>query len=707
MSTIVDQEAIHLWMKEQAVLQGLRLSVTLNNHVTLELTRKDTTKKEVDNYTELTHRFEDAEEKAAIALRFKIYPDITYAYVDVKVKNGRMMDRQNYLAPEGSVVIHVQSLGDLKGVMANYQHKDWWTRPHFSTELETLPERTQSFLWKTDQSYYYLLPVVDQVYRADIKGGKQGFDIRLSSFAGGFDECHTLAFVLGEGQNPFQLAKNTISKALQALGYPTKMREEKHYPERLDYLGWCSWDAFYHEVSESGIVEKMDELKEKNLPVKWVMIDDGWLDIEDNRLRSFDADTRKFPGGLSSISGKLKEKYGVASVGVWHTIAGYWGGVHAELAKDRMNGLYQTNSNKFFPHPDAEKGFAFWNEWHERLKKQGIDFVKVDSQSAINNFLMYQESIGESAKGVHVALEASVGIHFDQVIINCMGMAAENIFNRPSSSLSRNSDDFVPGEEISFKEHALQNAYNSYYHGHFYWGDWDMFWTSHEEDQQNAVLRAVSGGPIYFSDRVGETDAKKIWPLILQDGRILRADQPGQPTEDCLFTNPNHEALPLKIWNTIGQTGVIAAFNINVDGKEVKGTVRPDDIPSLSGEEYLLYDYFSGKTISLNRDEGYDFSLQKEEAVLFILVPAHKIATPVGLVNKYLAPKTITRTEYVHNRMTVHLVEGGKFFFHAAQAAAKAEVNGQETTIKELNPSTYLIECENKTGPVIIDIYFE
>ncbi|GIQ70525.1 hypothetical protein XYCOK13_33490 [Xylanibacillus composti] len=77
----------------------------------------------------------------------------------------------------------------------------------------------------------------------------------------------------------------------------------------------------------------------------------------------------------------------------------------------------------------------------------------------------------------------------------------------------------MPAAAESFREHALQNAYNSYFHGSFYWGDWDMYWTDHHDDKQNMVLRAVSGGPVYFSDKTGRTKAEHVWPLIYRDGQ--------------------------------------------------------------------------------------------------------------------------------------------------------------------------------------------
>lgn len=57
------------------------------------------------------------------------------------------------------------------------------------------------------------------------------------------------------------------------------------------------------------------------------MIDDGWLDVSEMRLQSLEPDGNKFPEGFLPVTRQLKEDYGVDWVGVWHTIAGYWGGI--------------------------------------------------------------------------------------------------------------------------------------------------------------------------------------------------------------------------------------------------------------------------------------------------------------------------------------------------------------------------------------------
>ena len=103
--------------------------------------------------------------------------------------------------------------------------------------------------------------------------------------------------------------------------------------------------------------------------------------------------------------------------------------------------------------------------------------------------------------------------------------------------------------EEGFAEHLLQNAFNALYHNELYCCDWDMFWTAHKDAVKHSLLCAVSGGPIYVSDRIGSTNPEVLKPLVYPDGEILSMDRSAKPTEDCVFTDPLSGKV-LKLQNT-------------------------------------------------------------------------------------------------------------------------------------------------------------
>lgn len=98
--------------------------------------------------------------------------------------------------------------------------------------------------------------------------------------------------------------------------------------------------------------------------------------------------------------------------------------------------------------------------------------------------------------------------------------------------------------------HMVHCAYNSLWMGNFIHPDWDMFQSTHPCAEFHAASRAISGGPIYVSDKVGKHDFNLLKTLVLPDGSLLRCDYYALPTRDCLFENPLHNGKTmLKIWN--------------------------------------------------------------------------------------------------------------------------------------------------------------
>jgi hypothetical protein len=306
-----------------------------------------------------------------------------------------------------------------------------------------------------------------------------------------------------------------------------------------------------------------------------------------------DADLERFPGGLSTTVRHLKEEHGIRWVGVWQAIMGYWNGIdpNSEAFREFSEDLEVLPSGKVLPCADTAHCFGFWNKWHQYLKHCGIDFVKVDSQSSISIFQTGRRNFGEASRGIHTGLEASTALNFDGSLINCMGMAPEDIWNRPQATLSRNSDDFVPKVPHAIRENALQNAYNSLLHGNFYWEDWDMFWSGHEAAKQNAILRALSGGPIYLSEPIGKANPEYIFPLVMDEGRILRCSGVGLPTRDCLFSDPVKGTVPLKIFNHFGNDYAVGVFNISESEQVCHAEISASDIPELQGKTVWIYDW--------------------------------------------------------------------------------------------------------------------
>ena len=75
------------------------------------------------------------------------------------------------------------------------------------------------------------------------------------------------------------------------------------------------------------------------------------------------------------------------------------------------------------------------------------------------------------------------------------------LYGALNSTLTRTSTDFWPTLPASHGEHLYVNAQVSAWFGEFVHPDWDMFQSGHPMGGFHAAGRAVSGGPVYVSDK--------------------------------------------------------------------------------------------------------------------------------------------------------------------------------------------------------------
>lgn len=566
------------------------------------------------------------------------------------------------LDPDNGAGLDIPSLGEIRGYMADYRYCEFWCRPAFGTDITTVPDETQALVYeKVDGTFGVILPVVSEKYKCVLQGTENGLTARLFSW---YDErrCCALAFLTAEGNNPYELMEKCVTVGLKLLNNGCAPRKQRRYPEVFDYLGWCSWDSMQIRVSEEGLLQKCEEFKQKDIPVRWAILDDMWAEVHDfydetyssrsemfnvmhsSTLYSFEADPRRFPHGLKHCLDIMKEKYGMI-IGMWHPTTGYWRGIDTEgpIFEKLKDDLYHTSSGEWIHHYELNKAFKFYNEFHSFLKKAGADFVKVDNQTMIRCFYKGVAPLGQIARDVHTAIEASVGAHFDNQLINCMGMGSEDIWNRPISAISRCSNDFQPENREWFTKHILQCAYNSLMQGQFLWCDWDMWWTDDGQAVKNSVIRAISGGPIYVSDELDRSNRDILMPLVLADGRILRCDNPGTPTRDCLIVDPQTSGKPFKLQNTAKGSGILTVFNLSTDNTPVTGTISPADVEGLEGEEFVVYEHFSGLWQYMKKDEVLEITLASaDDFLLYNIVPMQDGFAPIGLIEKFIAPATIS-----------------------------------------------------------------
>jgi len=623
--------------------------------------------------------------------------------LDLKIDNHELSECNNLEAQSPlRVFLPLRELP--QSITALYMFSPWWSRPAFVQSPEDIPDKTQAALFRFRDKYACFVPMVGERFKAYLSGGT-GTELQLimTALQAGLSEIHEPLYVYAEARSIFE----AINKAFKAVARMKniRLRTERRYPEIFRWLGWCSWNAFYTEVSEEGIRRKAEEFAEKKLPVKWVIIDDGWLSLKDRLLYDYLPDRAKFPGGFARLTKDIREKTDIKWFGVWHAMMGYWSGISPEgsVARQEAEYLCRTAGGRLVP--DPERGSGFYDDWYRVLNEQGIDFVKVDGQGTIPLCFENTLPVGEAAGGLHRSLENGLS-RMDGAVINCMGMSMENILSRPATAVSRNSDDFFPDKPESFAEHLLENAYNALYHDQLYYCDWDMFWTKHPDSVKHALLRAISGGPVYFSDKVGETDPDILKPLAYSNGELLMMDGSAKPTEDCVFADPLKRGY-LKLQNTAryGENmtgGGIAVYNLS--DNQSTCTVSPSEIEGLTVcDRYLVLDYFSKKTYYAGLNDTIECTLEKSGYRWFVILPVKDNCVCLGLIEKYVGFTAVEGIFTAKNSRTVILHETGKTSFAVDETPKRITVNGVDiTACAERNGNIITLPLEEKAERAVI-----
>ncbi|MBO7519283.1 MAG: hypothetical protein J6T73_00755, partial [Clostridia bacterium] len=398
--------------------------------------------------------FEFADDNLGISLSASVesFNDIKYLRLSANYtpKNlGEVMGR-NHFDFECAAGLHIEEIDGVSKFFATYNKSEFWVHPFFGS-LCDLPEFTQSILAKCGDGYSFFTTVCDKEFVSTIKGFENGFDVYVWNNCLP-DSVNTIALTWGQGDEPYSLPFEVNRQTFSLLGKKSIMRIDKEYPEVFKYLGWCSWDAFHMEVTHSDLIKKAQEFKDKDIPVRWFILDDMWGDVPNNNiptmhsreLNSFEAASDRFPKGLKGIVGELKSDYGL-KVGLWHPTTGYWHGINpnSALAKEYKDFLYWSTKKQLIPRYEREIITEYYDRQHKFYSGCGIDFMKVDFQSHLRWYEKLAMPIGGAAANLHHAIEKANNKYFGGALINCMGMATENFWNR-ESAVCRFSGDFCP-----------------------------------------------------------------------------------------------------------------------------------------------------------------------------------------------------------------------------------------------------------------------
>lgn len=637
---------------------------------------------------------------------------------------------------EGPNDRHVVSLGRVaemrRFACCHRTSHPWWMRPRTGTRGREIPVETQFLLVELpEQRYAVFLPILDEPFRGVLEG-REDDQVVLVVETGDPTTLGTEATALfvAVGDNPYRLMHDA-ARSVAARMQTVRLREEKPLPAFVDHFGWCTWDAFYQQVSHEKVREGLRSFAEGGVPPRFLILDDGWQSVRalsntggPHWLTAFAAN-EKFPGDLAPTVAMAKGEYGVETVIAWHAFQGYWAGVDAAafpqyrvcpVAEDFSPGIrsYRTeeqNAARTVVGVVApEEIYRFYQDYHRHLYRQGIDGVKVDNQSSLEAVACGLGGRVRLVRLYHEAMEGSAQRYFLGNLINCMSCGTDIIYQLLNSTLLRSSDDFWPTRPATHGLHLYINALVSFFAGEFAHPDWDMFQSGHAMGAFHAAARAISGGPVYVSDKPEGHDFALLRKMVLADGSVLRCRDIGRPTRDTLFTDPTRDDALLKIFNHNLDAGVVGVFNARYHDEEAErrpltGEVNPADVEGLAGDAFAVYAHNTRTLTRCNRDSALQVSLSDGDFELYTLVPIRDGVAPIGLTEKFNSAGAITaKGRDAAGHYTVILRDGGTFLAWCAETPADVRVEGQSVPFEFTAATGALIIALPEGAPLTVTL---
>ncbi|KAL9048112.1 MAG: hypothetical protein Q9206_006237, partial [Seirophora lacunosa] len=160
-----------------------------------------------------------------------------------------------------------------------------------------------------------------------------------------------------------------------------------------DGLTYCTWNALGQNLDEQKIFDALQILKDKDIEVTNLIIDDNWQSLDhegksqfQRGWTDFDAHKDGFPNGLKHTTTTIRDQHpNIQHIAVWHALLGYWGGVSptGNISKNyktrtvrKAEGL--VGGEMTVVHEDDVP--RMYDDFYKFLLESGIDSVKTDAQ---------------------------------------------------------------------------------------------------------------------------------------------------------------------------------------------------------------------------------------------------------------------------------------------------------------------------------------
>ena len=404
--------------------------------------------------------------------------------------------------------------------------------------------------------------------------------------------------------------------------------EKNHKRKRFDKIptGWCSWLVYGPNITAKNIYDNLDAIKENNLDLKYIQIDDGyqahwgdWFDFTD-----------KFEGGVKKVCLDIKEKGFEPAIWV------------APFVAERESMVFKEHPDWFVKDDNGEPlasdtvSFGGWRcaPWYilDTTNKEALNYLKtvfktMNKEWGITYFKL-DAIVWEALPFGHRYDDTKTGVEAFRMGMQAIAESAgENSFILGGNSPMWASIGEVHGMRVTndnqryfdqFKQIAVECFYRNWQHNKLWINDPDTVLlqnqmveivgpdgsiiykdgtTSDAEFRFNAAYTLASGGMVLSGDDVSKLTNENIELLR----RLLPPTEYAAEFEDTTFTVGRAKI------NDKEQ--IIYVFNF--DDHEKKVTVRLD-------YKAELYDILSNKHLGIADKEITFKELKSHDAAAIL-----------------------------------------------------------------------------------------